>query len=88
MPQTVEFRSNGHRASGYFVTPPTGKGPGVLVIQERRQLAMIEVRHERDEARGRQAIGHLLDAGIEPPPLVVDHDESMIAGKVTLPAKK
>jgi carboxymethylenebutenolidase len=34
MPQTVEFRSNGHRASGYLVTPPTGRGPGVLVIQE------------------------------------------------------
>src|SRR6185436_8938206 len=34
MAQTVEFRSNGSTASGYFVTPPAGKGPGVLVIQE------------------------------------------------------
>jgi carboxymethylenebutenolidase len=34
MSQTVEFRSNGHNASGYLVKPPTGKGPGVLVIQE------------------------------------------------------
>src|SRR5262245_39820618 len=34
MPETVEFKSNGHYASGYPVTPKTGKGPGVLVIQE------------------------------------------------------
>jgi carboxymethylenebutenolidase len=34
MAQTVEFRSNGSTASGYLVTPPSGKGPGVLVIQE------------------------------------------------------
>jgi carboxymethylenebutenolidase len=34
MAQTVEFRSNGSTASGYFVTPPAGSGPGVLVIQE------------------------------------------------------
>jgi carboxymethylenebutenolidase len=34
MTQTVDFRSNGHMASGYLVTPPEGSGPGVLVIQE------------------------------------------------------
>jgi carboxymethylenebutenolidase len=34
MTETVEFRSNGNTASGYFVTPPSGSGPGVLVIQE------------------------------------------------------
>ena len=34
MAETVEFKSNGHRASGYLVTPPSGSGPGVLVIQE------------------------------------------------------
>ena len=34
MAETVEFRSNGHVASGYLVTPSTGSGPGVLVIQE------------------------------------------------------
>lgn len=34
MNQTVEFRSNGDTASGYLVTPETGRGPGVLVIQE------------------------------------------------------
>lgn len=34
MAQTVEFRCNGSKASGYFVTPPSGSGPGVLVIQE------------------------------------------------------
>jgi carboxymethylenebutenolidase len=31
---TVEFPSNGGRASGYLVTPASGSGPGVLVIQE------------------------------------------------------
>jgi len=34
MAETVEFKSNGHNASGYLVTPPSGSGPGVLVIQE------------------------------------------------------
>jgi carboxymethylenebutenolidase len=34
MAQTVEFRSNGSVASGYLVTPESGSGPGVLVIQE------------------------------------------------------
>jgi carboxymethylenebutenolidase len=34
MTETIEFRSNGHLASGYLVTPPSGSGPGVLVIQE------------------------------------------------------
>jgi carboxymethylenebutenolidase len=34
MAQTVEFRSNGHTASGYLVTPLSGTGPGILVVQE------------------------------------------------------
>ncbi len=34
MAETVEFRSNGSKASGYLVTPAQGSGPGVLVIQE------------------------------------------------------
>lgn len=34
MAEIVEFRSNGHMASGYMALPSTGKGPGVLVIQE------------------------------------------------------
>jgi carboxymethylenebutenolidase len=34
MTETVEFRSNGNTASGYLVKPPSGSGPGVLVIQE------------------------------------------------------
>jgi len=34
MADTVEFASNGGKASGYLVTPPSGSGPGVLVIQE------------------------------------------------------
>ena len=34
MAQTVEFKSNGSTASGYLVTPASGSGPGVLVLQE------------------------------------------------------
>jgi carboxymethylenebutenolidase len=34
MGETVEFPSNGHTASGYLATPPSGHGPGVVVIQE------------------------------------------------------
>lgn len=34
MAETVEFKSNGHMASGYLATPASGTGPGVLVIQE------------------------------------------------------
>jgi carboxymethylenebutenolidase len=32
--QMVEFQSNGARARGYLATPESGKGPGVVVIQE------------------------------------------------------
>ncbi len=32
--QSVSFRSNGHDAAGYLSIPATGKGPGLLVIQE------------------------------------------------------
>ncbi len=34
MAETVEFKSNGQNATGYLVKPPSGSGPGVLVIQE------------------------------------------------------
>jgi carboxymethylenebutenolidase len=34
MAETIEFKSNGSTASGYLVTPASGRGPGVLVIQE------------------------------------------------------
>jgi carboxymethylenebutenolidase len=34
MAETVSFKSNGGTASGYLVTPASGSGPGVLVIQE------------------------------------------------------
>ncbi len=34
MAETVEFESNGGTASGYLVTPPSGTGPGVIVVQE------------------------------------------------------
>ncbi len=32
--QHVEFTSNGQSARGYLVTPQSGRGPGVIVIQE------------------------------------------------------
>lgn len=32
--QMVEFQSNGARARGYLAAPESGKGPGVVVIQE------------------------------------------------------
>lgn len=34
MGQMVEFPSNGHTCRGYFAAPESGKGPGVVVIQE------------------------------------------------------
>ena len=34
MAETVEFASNGGAASGYLARPPSGTGPGLLVIQE------------------------------------------------------
>jgi carboxymethylenebutenolidase len=34
MAETVEFKSNGSVASGYLAKPPSGSGPGVLVVQE------------------------------------------------------
>ena len=33
MAETVEFASNGTTASGYLVRPPSGSGPGVVVVQ-------------------------------------------------------
>jgi carboxymethylenebutenolidase len=32
--QNVTFASNGSQAHGYLATPPSGSGPGVIVIQE------------------------------------------------------
>lgn len=34
MAETVEVRSNGDTTAGYLVTPPSGSGPGVVVVQE------------------------------------------------------
>jgi carboxymethylenebutenolidase len=34
MSQTVSFPSNGDTANGYLATPKSGKGPGLLVLQE------------------------------------------------------
>lgn len=30
----IEFKANGRTASGYLATPPGGRGPGLIVIQE------------------------------------------------------
>ena len=34
MGQKVEFASNGNRTTGYLATPASGRGPGLVVIQE------------------------------------------------------
>jgi len=34
MGETVEFQSNGNRASGYLARPSSGRGAGVVVVQE------------------------------------------------------
>jgi carboxymethylenebutenolidase len=34
MGEVIEFSSNGSQAQGYLATPPTGRGPAVVVIQE------------------------------------------------------
>jgi carboxymethylenebutenolidase len=34
MGEMVEFRSNGGTCNGYLATPPSGTGPGIIVIQE------------------------------------------------------
>src|ERR1700739_765141 len=34
MGETVEFPSNGHTSGGYLAAPASGRGPGVIVIQE------------------------------------------------------
>ena len=34
MSETVSFPSNGSTASGHLAVPPSGRGPGVIVIQE------------------------------------------------------
>ena len=34
MGETVEFASNGNMAGGHLAVPPSGSGPGVLVVQE------------------------------------------------------
>lgn len=34
MGETITFRANGRTANGYLATPGSGRGPGVIVIQE------------------------------------------------------
>ena len=78
MPETVEFRSNGRAASGYFVTPPVGSGPGVLVIQEWWGLdSGIKEMAERLGAAGFVALAPDLYHGE-----LAAHDEMDKAGKL------
>ena len=57
MGQRVEFPSNGHTCQGYFAAPASGKGPGVVVIQEWWGLVPhIEDLVERFAAAGFAAI--------------------------------
>ena len=58
-----------------------GHQPGGLVhLGVLGQLAVVEVRYQRDEARGTEPIGLRLDAGVEAPPLL--HDDDAGAGAV------
>jgi carboxymethylenebutenolidase len=34
MGESIQFASNGDTADGYLVSPPSGSGPGVIVVQE------------------------------------------------------
>ena len=34
MGQMVQFPANAHSTAGYLAVPPSGSGPGLLVIQE------------------------------------------------------
>ena len=42
------------------------------------EVAVVQVGGERDEALGGEPVGHLLDAGVESPPLL--HDDQARAG--------
>lgn len=58
MGQRVEFPSNSHTCNGYFAAPKSGKGPGVVVIQEWWGLVPhIEDVVERFAIEGFAAIG-------------------------------
>jgi carboxymethylenebutenolidase len=78
MAETVEFRSNGHLASGYLVKPASGSGPGVLVIQEWWGLdASLKEMADRLAAAGFVALAPDLYHGE-----VAGHDEMDKAAKL------
>jgi carboxymethylenebutenolidase len=78
MPETIEFKSNGSVASGYLVTPPSGSGPGVLVIQEWWGLdSGIKTMTERLAAAGFVALAPDLYHGA-----LAGHDEMDKAGQL------
>ena len=67
-----------HRAAHVSARPVRREGlhqvPRLVHFVVRGKLPVIEVGSERHEARGAEAIGHLLDAGIEAPPFLDDQD--------------
>jgi carboxymethylenebutenolidase len=76
--ETVEFKSNGGTASGYLVRPPSGTGPGVLVIQEWWGLdSGIKTMADRIAAGGFVALAPDLYHGE-----VAGHDEMDKAGRL------
>jgi carboxymethylenebutenolidase len=78
MAETIEFRSNGNLASGYLVKPPSGSGPGVLVIQEWWGLdASLKEMADRLAAAGFVALAPDLYHGE-----VAGHDEMDKAAKL------
>jgi carboxymethylenebutenolidase len=84
--ETVEFASNGGKASGYLATPAAGSGPGVLVIQEWWGLdASLKEMADRLAAAGFVALAPDLYHGE-----VAGHDEMDKAGQLMtdLPADR
>ena len=65
MGQMVQFPANGHSTAGYLAIPPSGSGPGLLVIQE--SWGLVEhIRHlcDRFAAEGFVALAPDLYHGI------------------------
>ena len=52
--QNMTFPSNGGQAHGYLALPPSGRGPGVIVIQEWWGLTdhIVDIANRLAAARG------------------------------------
>jgi len=76
--ETIEFASNGNTASGYLATPPGGRGPGLIVIQEWWGLnPQIKRTADRFAAEGFVALAPDLYRGE-----LAQHDEMDKAGRL------